>query len=161
LPLFNRALAYRLQGDHAAAVDAFTEVIRVRPQHAVAFYNRGMACCGLQDYDRALEDFGAALRLDPKFAKARAAWVEATRAKQEREERKPTSEGTPEPSPSAQPEAAPDAADDSSTSEGVWKTPPPAPLPEAERGSRPALPPLPEAERGRGEGLQASTSEED
>ena len=55
-------------------------MIRLNPQDAFAFNNRGKSWVEKKEYDRAIADFNEAIRFDPKFAFAfsnrGAAWVE-------------------------------------------------------------------------------------
>jgi serine/threonine-protein kinase len=46
-------------------------LIRIRPDLASAYRNRGLACAALHDYDQAVADFVRAARLDPKSTYAR------------------------------------------------------------------------------------------
>jgi tetratricopeptide (TPR) repeat protein len=48
----------------------FTEVIRVKPDYAFAYYNRGIALRHMGDLDGAIRDFDEAIRLDPNDADA-------------------------------------------------------------------------------------------
>jgi tetratricopeptide (TPR) repeat protein len=77
-----RALAYqeKAQWDFDAylsdgtyeehAIQDFTEVIRLDPNNAAAFRNRGFVNSRRQRYDRAIQDFDEAIRLDPNVAAA-------------------------------------------------------------------------------------------
>src|SRR5262249_44383457 len=63
--LYNRAVAMRLEGQcDRAAVDL--DVVIRNKQDAGAFYNRGLCYRDLKDYDKAIQDFSAAIRLDSK-----------------------------------------------------------------------------------------------
>jgi tetratricopeptide (TPR) repeat protein len=65
---YNRGLSAAKTGDWQAAVDAFSEAIRLDPNSARAYRNRGVAFLHQGEDDRALEDLGAAIRLDPNDA---------------------------------------------------------------------------------------------
>lgn len=52
-------------GDHAAAVDAFSDVLDGEPAHAEALLGRGRAYAQLERYDLAEEDLRAATRAAP------------------------------------------------------------------------------------------------
>ena len=60
---------------------------------AVAHAERGIAYVTLLDYDRALLDFGEAIRIDPSFARAFANRGAVYGAKQDFEKPSPTSRG--------------------------------------------------------------------
>jgi tetratricopeptide (TPR) repeat protein len=53
------------QGDVDGAVKDYDEAIRLKPDFAVAFYNRAIARSAKGDADGALEDYSEAIRLDP------------------------------------------------------------------------------------------------
>jgi tetratricopeptide (TPR) repeat protein len=54
--------------DHDSAIADFTEVIRLDPNNAAAFYNRGKAYWGKDNYERSAADYTEAVRLDPDNA---------------------------------------------------------------------------------------------
>lgn len=56
--------------DYERAVADFSEAIRLKPDDAEAYLNRGDAYDGQHDYDRAIADFNAAMRLKPKLPDA-------------------------------------------------------------------------------------------
>ena len=47
----------------------FEQAITARPEECGAFYNRGIAYHEKRDYDRAIEDFNQAIKLNPKLAR--------------------------------------------------------------------------------------------
>ena len=55
-------------GEFDKAIDAFTGAIRLNPQYAAAFYNRGTAYLNLCQPQRAIEDLDEAIRLNPREA---------------------------------------------------------------------------------------------
>ena len=57
-------------GDNDKAIATASEAIRLNPDDAVAFTNRGLAHSRKGDYDQALADYDEAIRLDPKYARA-------------------------------------------------------------------------------------------
>ena len=56
--------------DYDAAISAFTEAIRLDPECAVAYSNRGIAFENKGEHDSAIADFTNCIRLDPKDATA-------------------------------------------------------------------------------------------
>jgi tetratricopeptide (TPR) repeat protein len=54
--------------DYDAAIAAFNEAIRLDPNYAPAFYDRGVAYGKKDDYDRAISDYNEAIRLSPTAA---------------------------------------------------------------------------------------------
>jgi MFS family permease len=59
--------------DYAGAIADFNEAIRLGPYNSVYFYNRGLAYCGLEDWEHAFADFAHALSLSPKNEKIKQA----------------------------------------------------------------------------------------
>ena len=47
-----------------------TKAIRLDPQYAKAYNNRGLGYAELKQYERAIGDYDEAIRLDPKEARA-------------------------------------------------------------------------------------------
>jgi tetratricopeptide (TPR) repeat protein len=70
LTFHNRGIAHRAKGGLDAALQDFTEAIRLKPDHAPAFNNRGNARSAKGDLDGALQDFNEAIRLKPDYALA-------------------------------------------------------------------------------------------
>ncbi|MDR0628540.1 MAG: tetratricopeptide repeat protein [Treponema sp.] len=66
------------QGEYESAIADFTEAVRLNPNLAAAYNNRGNAYKDKEDYDRAIADYEAALRIDPNHANARK-WLENAR----------------------------------------------------------------------------------
>jgi len=56
-------------GLFAQAIMDFTEAIRLRPEYAEAYYNRGLAYGEQGDMKKAIPDFAEAMRLDPSIEK--------------------------------------------------------------------------------------------
>jgi len=50
------------------AIDNFDEAIRLDPQFADAYHNRGTTYRNLGQFERAIEDYNHAIRLNPKDA---------------------------------------------------------------------------------------------
>jgi tetratricopeptide (TPR) repeat protein len=65
----NRGLALYERGDHARAIDDFTEAIRLDGKLARAYYNRALAHLARGDEDAAQVDRERALALDPTLEK--------------------------------------------------------------------------------------------
>ena len=68
--LITCALAYAKKGQFDLAIANCDEAIRLDPQYAPAFCNRGAFYCQKSDGDHAIADFDQAIRLDPKEATA-------------------------------------------------------------------------------------------
>lgn len=45
-------------------------LIKLKPEHANTYNDRGLAKVALKDYDGAIADYNKAIELNPKFAKA-------------------------------------------------------------------------------------------
>ena len=58
------------QGLFNESIDEFSEAIRLDPQLALAYYNRGTAYNALGEYERAIEDLEEAISLDPQLEQA-------------------------------------------------------------------------------------------
>ena len=56
--------------DFDAAINAYDAVLRLNPNHAEAYNNRGLARDALGQHEAAIADYDAALRLNPNHAKA-------------------------------------------------------------------------------------------
>ena len=65
----NRGLDLYRNGDYASAIADFDEAIRIRPR-ASFLTDRGDAYQAMKNFDRAIADYEAALKLDPKFERA-------------------------------------------------------------------------------------------
>ena len=57
-------------GDDEKAIKNYTEAIRLGPNFADAYYNRGNAYRRRGENDKAISDYTEAIRLDPNFANA-------------------------------------------------------------------------------------------
>jgi tetratricopeptide (TPR) repeat protein len=68
---FNRGNLHLIVGEYQKAVEDLTKAIGHRTPKAVVLSRRAQAYEGLSQRDRALEDFRAALQLDPKLDSAR------------------------------------------------------------------------------------------
>lgn len=66
---FNRGITRYDIRNCAGAIDDFTQVLTSRPS-AAAYNCRGVAWCELNDYAKALQDFGHAIQLDPRLFEA-------------------------------------------------------------------------------------------
>jgi tetratricopeptide (TPR) repeat protein len=53
--------------DYDRAIQDYDAIIRINPNHALAWNNRGNGYLRKAQYDRAMQDFDQALRLDPKL----------------------------------------------------------------------------------------------
>jgi tetratricopeptide (TPR) repeat protein len=55
---------------YAEAIKAYDKAIRLDPNDAAAWYNKGLALSDQGKYDEALKAYDEAIRLNPDFAKA-------------------------------------------------------------------------------------------
>jgi len=60
-----QAFMYRNKGDNDRAIADFNEAIRLKPNDASAYNNRGLAYAAKGDDDHATADFNEAARLKP------------------------------------------------------------------------------------------------
>ena len=58
-------------GRYESAIADFTESIRLKPDFALAYCNRGLANSQLAHYDDAIVDYSVAIARDPKLAYCR------------------------------------------------------------------------------------------
>jgi tetratricopeptide (TPR) repeat protein len=52
------------------AVADYSQVLRIDPRHAIAYYNRGFILNQLHEHEKALADFSRVIRLKPDYAEA-------------------------------------------------------------------------------------------
>src|SRR5262245_20621962 len=57
-------------GDHDKALANLNEAIRLNPNNAIAFYDRGLTYSNKRDFDRAIADYDEAIRLNPTYVAA-------------------------------------------------------------------------------------------
>jgi Flp pilus assembly protein TadD len=67
---FTSGDANRSMGNYDQAIDDYNETIRVEPNYAQIYNNRGRSYYAKGDYDRAIADFNQAITLDPNYADA-------------------------------------------------------------------------------------------
>ena len=58
------------ENDHLAAIDAYDHSVRLKPDYAEAYYNRGVAKSDLGRHEQAIADYDEAIRLKPDYAEA-------------------------------------------------------------------------------------------
>ena len=58
------------KGEYDNAIADYNEALRLDPEHAIAYHNRGLAWSQKAKYDNAIADYDNAIRLDPKYATA-------------------------------------------------------------------------------------------
>ena len=66
------ATAYDALGKSERAIQDFDESIRLDPNNALAYNNRGLAEFHLEDYEPAVRDFDQAIMLEPDYTLAHA-----------------------------------------------------------------------------------------
>ena len=67
---FFKGLTYQNRRNYERAVEHYTEALRLNPQLAEAYINRGNTYLNIGDFDRALSDYTEAIRIKPNFAMA-------------------------------------------------------------------------------------------
>ena len=65
-----KAISAANKGDYAAAILAYSQVIRLRPDDGNAYFNRGLMFKDAGLYERAIADYDTALRLDESITQA-------------------------------------------------------------------------------------------
>ncbi|MEE3371478.1 MAG: tetratricopeptide repeat protein [Planctomycetota bacterium] len=60
---YNKGVSFADREDWSAAITHFNQAIRIDPDYAEAYYNRGLA--HRDQYDKAIADFTEAIRIDP------------------------------------------------------------------------------------------------
>jgi predicted O-linked N-acetylglucosamine transferase (SPINDLY family) len=68
--LFSAGVAHHQAGRLAEAIAAYTEAIRIKPDHAEAYGNLGVAFNNLGKFEEALAAYRQAIRIKPDFARA-------------------------------------------------------------------------------------------
>ena len=63
--LLQRGVLYEHAGDKEAAIGDYSEVIKLDPSSAVAYFNRGNVYDQMGEHDRAIADYTEAIKLDP------------------------------------------------------------------------------------------------
>ena len=60
-----RGLTFESKGEHARAVDDYSEAIKNEPEYPLAFKNRGRANLKVGNYDQAIKDFEKVIQFNP------------------------------------------------------------------------------------------------
>jgi tetratricopeptide (TPR) repeat protein len=63
-------VAHYSKGDLDSAMTDYNETIRLRPDHAVALYNRALARADKGDLNGAIKDYTESIRLAPEYVNA-------------------------------------------------------------------------------------------
>ncbi len=71
---FKSANAAAEAGNHDLAIAAYTEAIRLKPDYAAAYNNRGVAWEGRGDYERAVKDYDQVIRQRPRTISRKPCW---------------------------------------------------------------------------------------
>ena len=66
--LLQRGVLYEAAGDREAAIRDYSEVIKIDPTSAVAYFNRGNVHDQMGEHERAIADYTEAIKLDPTDA---------------------------------------------------------------------------------------------
>lgn len=64
-----RGYVYEEMGNSRAAVKAYSQAVRIKPEYADAYSNRGISYSELEEYRLAIRDFTRAIQLNPAEAK--------------------------------------------------------------------------------------------
>ncbi|MGJ5630492.1 tetratricopeptide repeat protein, partial [Nostoc sp. CALU 1950] len=56
--------------DKQAAIEDYNQAIKINPNYALAYYNRGVARYELGDKQAAIEDYNQAIKNDPNYVNA-------------------------------------------------------------------------------------------
>lgn len=75
-PQLDKGIALHEAKDYAGAIEAYSQAIKLKPDHFLIYYNRGGAYEAMKKYDLAIADFTKAIELQPKLG-----YVYAMRAK--------------------------------------------------------------------------------
>lgn len=67
---FKRGLKYQNSGNLDGAIEAYSQVLQLSPEHAEAYNNRGLAKRAKGDLEGALADYTAAIRYNGQYAEA-------------------------------------------------------------------------------------------
>ena len=67
---FAKGNSFLDHNDLRSAISAFTDAIRLDPQHVETYYLRGLAYAKSGELDKAIADYTEAIHLDPKYAAA-------------------------------------------------------------------------------------------
>ncbi|HEX9771517.1 MAG TPA: tetratricopeptide repeat protein, partial [Kiloniellales bacterium] len=67
---FRRGYEHQVQGEHDKSIKAYSEVLRLDPDHFSAHFNRGLIYYAENRYDVAIEDFDKIIDLRPDHAGA-------------------------------------------------------------------------------------------
>jgi tetratricopeptide (TPR) repeat protein len=67
---FDKGYAASQQGNYQEAIKQYTEALKIDPNLAQAYNNRGNAYAGLGDYKKAIADYAQAIKIDPNNAEA-------------------------------------------------------------------------------------------
>ena len=62
--------AYNNESDWQYKIDNYTKCLRIDPDYASAYYNRGIAYDNIGNYEDAIADYTRAIRIDPDDASA-------------------------------------------------------------------------------------------
>jgi tetratricopeptide (TPR) repeat protein len=68
--LWEQASAYREKGQLPEAIEVYDQIIRLEPEHAAAYVERGLLVLEMGDPRQAERDFDRALKLDPEYGPA-------------------------------------------------------------------------------------------
>ena len=66
--------------NYAGAIEDYSETLKLEPESARFYYNRGLARLAAKAYDQAIADFNETLRIEPSNAGAKDALLRANRA---------------------------------------------------------------------------------